>query len=49
MAEKERFIKADTSQQEAIAKQFFTTTRTVRSALNFETNSPLRKLFVLMH
>ena len=31
MAEKERFIKADASQQEAIAKQFFTTTRTVRS------------------
>ena len=43
MAEKERFIKADASQQEAIAKQFFTTTRTVRSALNFETNSPFAK------
>ena len=38
MAEKERFIKADASQQEAIA-----TTRTVRSALNFETNSPFAK------
>lgn len=37
------FIKADASQQEAIAKQFFTTTRTVRSALNFETNSPFAK------
>lgn len=43
MVEKERFIKADASQQEAIAKQFFTTTRTVRSALNYETNSPFAK------
>lgn len=39
----QRFIKADASQQEAIAKQFFTTTRTVRSALNYETNSPFAK------
>ena len=31
MAEKERFIKADASQQEAIAKQFFTTTRDRKS------------------
>ena len=43
MAEKERFIKADAAQQEAIAAQFFTTTRTVRSALNYETNSPFAK------
>ncbi|MCG4686259.1 hypothetical protein [Bacteroides finegoldii] len=43
MVEKERFIKADAAQQEAIASQFFTTARTVRSALNFETNSPFAK------
>lgn len=40
---KEIFIKADSAQQEAIASQFFTTTRTVRAALNFETNSPFAK------
>lgn len=43
MTEKERFIKADAAQQEVIATQFFTTTRTVRSALNFETNSPFAR------
>lgn len=43
MAEKEIFIKANATQQEAIASKFFTTTRTVRSALNFETNSPFAK------
>lgn len=48
MAEKERFIKADAAQQEAIAAQFFTTTRTVRSALNYETNSPFAKHYALM-
>lgn len=43
MAKKEQFIKADAAQQEAIAAQFFTTPRTVRAALNFETNSPFAK------
>ena len=43
MEKKERFIKADATHPEAIASQFFTTARTVRPALNFETNSPFAK------
>jgi len=43
MAEKEYFIKANPEKQEELAGKFYTTTRTVRSALNFETNSPLAK------
>ena len=43
MAEKESFINAAASQHAALAKQFITTTGTVRAALNFETNSPFAK------
>lgn len=44
MAENKRFIEANTELQEEIATKFEVTTRTVRSALNYETNSPSAKI-----
>lgn len=44
MVENKRFIEASTELQEAIATQFEVTTRTVRSALNYETNSPSARI-----
>lgn len=44
MTEKKRFIEASTELQEEIATKFEVTTRTVRSALNHETNSPSAKI-----
>lgn len=45
MAKKTEYIDASTELIEEIAKKFEVTTRTVRSALNFETNSPSAKMF----
>lgn len=44
MAENKRFIGVSTELQEEIATKFEVTTRTVRSALNYETNSPSAKI-----
>ena len=44
MTEKNRFIEVSTELQEEIATKFEVTTRTVRSALNYETNSPSAKI-----
>lgn len=45
MVEKRKFIEVSTELQNEIATKFEVTTRTVRSALNFETNSPAAKIF----
>lgn len=44
MTEKKRFIEINTLLQDEIAAIFEVTTRTVRSALTFETNSPSAKI-----
>lgn len=45
MLEKRKFIEVSTELQNEIATKFEVTTRTIRSALNFETNSPAAKIF----
>lgn len=45
MVEKRKFIEVSTELQNEIATKFEVTTRTIRSALNFETNSPAAKIF----
>lgn len=45
MAEKTKYIKVRKELQEEIARKFKVTTRTVASALSFDTNSPSAKLF----
>lgn len=44
MAEKTKYIKASKELQEEIAQKFKVTTRTVASALSFDTNSPSARL-----
>jgi len=44
MKEISKYINASTELQQEIADKFEVTTRTVRSALNYETNSPSAKI-----
>lgn len=44
MKEISQYINASTELQQEIADKFKVTTRTVRSALNYETNSPSARL-----
>lgn len=45
MAKKTDYIEASTELIDEIAREFEVTQRTVRSALNFETNSPSARMF----
>lgn len=45
MAENKRFVEVSTELKNEIAEKFKVTTRTVSSALNYETNSPSARIF----